>query len=545
MFDTEEYSEVISNEDANSNPTDDQQVQLHGFGSLDFSQRGTVYEQVEQLFQERSDFLTPIAMSMNYYNSIFSKYPIPDPGSISIQRVPSLSDRGGLWLVDTTRDVITVALIAQISQHPNDLKASARIFFNEVRAPQGCTSEVTSIYDEHTSRFQSLLNCLQEVTCNYLDLVKPSDNINMSTFVELHDLGHYGLQGKTANIFQNVPSRKTKQSSTMMNVRGKLPDPTKLRATEKQKNLRALATEQDVDAVDVTKRVLGHWPDPDGLIRSLAEKHDLSGVRMHIPEVYDAQGSLVHPMDYDKILICGLVVAVEFNFHVWDITKSSSGKPVNKPNRICSNIIRKLSVLPADEDDVRVMLHSEGLKRADELQRRAKEMQIVEEARELARREELLRLEQTMAKAKLVADTKKRRLDELRSQAVKPSTNALPMKRGSPESSKNTRPLKRGQFTEHIVGEPREDGEIVRRFLQLNEFADFLVSDDCFGNDKSRVIRKGTMHVPRFGIGVGTTVQIMMYLNYGQGFCTEQTKPLREGTENNTTTLAYNEEQAG
>ncbi|KAJ3891221.1 hypothetical protein GG344DRAFT_77130 [Lentinula edodes] len=492
MSDTEEYSQDLSNEDANSNPTDDRQVQLHGFESLDFSQRGTVYEQVEQLFQERAEYLTPIAMSMDYYNNIFSKYPIPEAGNISIQRVPSLSDRGGLWLVDTTRDVITIALIAQISQHANDLKcaeyldmnvynqeinldsfrrASARIFFNEVHAPQGCTNEVASIYDEHSSRFHSVLNCLQEVTCNYLDLVKTSDrvedklypaqDINMSTFVELHDLGHYGLQGKTANIFHNVPSRKTKQSSTMMNVRGKLPDPTKLRSAEKQKNLRALATEQDVDAVDVTKRVLGHWPDPDGLIRSLAEKHDLSGVRIHIPEVYDTQGSLVHPMDYDKILICGLLVAVEFNFHVWDITKSSSGKPVNKPNRICSNIIRKLSVLPADEDDVRVMLHSEALKRADELQRRAKEMQIVEEARELARREELLRLEQTMTKAKLVADTKKRRLDELRSQAIESSTSALPMKRGSPESSKNTRPLKRGQFNEHIVTESREDGEIV------------------------------------------------------------------------------------
>lgn len=94
----------------------------------------------------------------------------------------------------------------------------------------------------------------------------PTQDINMSTFVELHDLGHYGLQGKTANIFQNVPSRKTRQSSSMMNVRGQLPDPSKyyslpiqtsfelfkfvkgkLRKAEKEQNLRALETNDVVN----------------------------------------------------------------------------------------------------------------------------------------------------------------------------------------------------------------------------------------------------------------------------------------------------------
>ena len=68
--------------------------------------------------------------------------------------------------------------------------------------------------------------------------------------------------------------------------------------------------------IPITERVLGHWPDSEGCIRSLAEKHDLSNVRIHIPEVYDSQGGLVHPMDYEKVLVCGRVVEVEFNFHV-------------------------------------------------------------------------------------------------------------------------------------------------------------------------------------------------------------------------------------
>lgn len=145
----------------------------------------------------------------------------------------------------------------------------------------------------------------------------------------------------------------------------------------------------------------------------------------------------------------------------WDITKSSAGKPINKPNRICSNIIRKLSVLPEEQDDVRVMLHSEALKRADELQRRSREIQIVEEARELARREELLRLEQTMAKAKLVADTKKKRLDELRSQAVKPSSDALHVKRSTSETSKSATSTKRVKLDHRVAETPTEEGQII------------------------------------------------------------------------------------
>lgn len=68
--------------------------------------------------------------------------------------------------------------------------------------------------------------------------------------------------------------------------------------------------------VDIGERLLGHWPDSEGVIRSLAERHNLSAVRMHIPDVYDSQGALVHPMDYEQVLTCGRIVSVEFNFHL-------------------------------------------------------------------------------------------------------------------------------------------------------------------------------------------------------------------------------------
>ncbi|KAJ3916693.1 hypothetical protein F5877DRAFT_80666 [Lentinula edodes] len=476
--------------EVDSEDTDDLKndiMTITSFENLDFSARDTLYQQVEHIVNEHIEIMTPTAIGMQFYNNIFSKSPIPEPSTISIQRVPSMGDRGGLWLVDPSRDVITIPVVAQISSYADDLKcgeyldmsiynqeisldsfrrASARLFFNEVYTPQESTEEMKLIYQSHSTRFQKLLNCLQAITSNYLDSVKaidkklyPTQDINMSTFVELHDLGHYGLQGKTANIFQNVPSRKTRQSSSMMNVRGQLPDPRKLRKAEKEQNLRALETNDVVNAVPITQRVLGHWPDSEGFIRSLAEKHDLSSVHMHIPEVYDAQGALIHPMDYENVLTCGRIVEVEFNFHIWDITKAANGKAINKPNRICSNIIRKITVVPDDEDDIRVMFHSEAVKRSNELERRAAEKHIAEEARELARREEVLRLEQTMAKAKIVAETKKKRLEQLREQTIKPLTTPTLRKRNSSESLTTGKSVKRVRFDAETP-EEFEEGQV-------------------------------------------------------------------------------------
>ncbi|KAH7876149.1 uncharacterized protein C8R40DRAFT_1068933 [Lentinula edodes] len=474
--------EIDLRSEVDSEDTNDLQndvMPINSFENLDFSARDTLYDQVEQIVNEHIETITPIAIAMQFYNNIFSKSQIPEPSTISIQRVPSMGDRGGLWLVDPSRNVITIAVVAQISSYADDLKcgeyldmsiynqeisldsfrrASARLFFNEVYTPQDSTEEIKLIYQSHSTRFQTLLNCLQAITSNYLDSVKAMD--------KLHDLGHYGLQGKTANIFQNVPSRKTRQSSSMMNVRGQLPDPRKLRKAEKQQNLRALETNVVVNAVPVTQRVLGHWPDSEGFIRSLAEKHDLSSVQMHIPEVYDAQGVLIHPMDYENVLTCGRIVQVEFNFHIWDITKAANGKAINKPNRICSNIIRKIAVLPDDEDDIRVMFHSEAVKRSNELERQAAEKHIAEEARELARREEVLRLEQTMAKAKIVAETKKKRLEELRQQTVKPLTSPTLRKRNSSESLGTGKAVKRVRFDTETP-EEFEEGQVNEDILNL------------------------------------------------------------------------------
>ncbi|KAH7878554.1 uncharacterized protein C8R40DRAFT_1167286 [Lentinula edodes] len=382
---------------------------------------------------------------MQYYGDIFKKSPIPDPKSVSMQRVSALSDYGGLWMVDTIRQIVHIAIVAELSSNPDDSKygeyldmsiynqeigidsfrkATAKLFFTQVYPPANCSEDTKGVYVVHQNRFDALLNFLQSCTTQQIDMAKSSDKklypgqtVDVTTFVHLHDLGHYGIRGKTMNIFRNVPSKKNRASS-MINIRGKLPDPRVLRSSEKEKNLQALEVLKPVHEVNIGDRSLGHWPDSEGFIRSLAEKHDLSGVQIHIPPIYDAQGSLVHPMDYSDVFIPGCIVKVVLGFHLWDITRANNGRAIPKPARIFSNIIQSLHILPQDEDDVRLMLHGEAVERVRYLDQQKNEKLLAERARELARQEEVLRIEQSMIKAKTVADAKKKRLEELRTQTT-------------------------------------------------------------------------------------------------------------------------------
>lgn len=149
------------------------------------------------------------------------------------------------------------------------------------------------------------------------------------------------------------------------------------------------------------------------------------------------------------------------HFHRWDITKSANGSAVNKPNRICSNIIRKLHVLPQDDDDMRLLFHTEALNRVEGFERHSEQLRVAEEARELARREEVLRLEQTMAKAKAVADAKRKRLQELRVQSTSSSGTSVLAKRNGSKSFGEPELPKRIQLDESASEFVHEDGELI------------------------------------------------------------------------------------
>lgn len=141
-------------------------------------------------------------------------------------------------------------------------------------------------------------------------------------------------------------------------------------------------------------------------------------------------------MDYENVLVPGCLVMVEFEFHLlvyhilsnalfdemnniarWDITKSTDGKAINRPSRIFSNMINCLHVLSDDADDLGLLLHTEALNRANKIKQDMEHKRQAEEAREIAKREEVMRIQQTMTRAKALSDMKKKRLEELRGQS--------------------------------------------------------------------------------------------------------------------------------
>lgn len=107
-----------------------QSSDLRSFISLDFNNRQTLYDQVEGLIAENTQLLTPLDMVMHFFNDVFFNCPLPEASTTSMQRVASLSDHGGLWLVDSGREVISVAVVAQISPYADDLKCGEYLDMN-------------------------------------------------------------------------------------------------------------------------------------------------------------------------------------------------------------------------------------------------------------------------------------------------------------------------------------------------------------------------------------------------------------------------------
>lgn len=108
----------------------DESFELRRFRSLDVHDRATIYDQVEQLIMENAKILSPLEMVMHFYKDKFDDCIIPVASNTTMQRVASLSERGGLWLVDSARDVVTVAVVAQISDSPGDLKCGEYLDMN-------------------------------------------------------------------------------------------------------------------------------------------------------------------------------------------------------------------------------------------------------------------------------------------------------------------------------------------------------------------------------------------------------------------------------
>lgn len=140
-----------------------QSSDLRSFISLDFNNRQTLYDQVEGLIAENTQLLTPLDMVMHFFNDLFFDCPLPDASTMSMQRVASLSDHGGLWLVNSAREVVSVAVVAQISPYGDDLKCGEyldmTVYNQEVCFELSQYQKYTSLFTLDKSGFTSKSFC--------------------------------------------------------------------------------------------------------------------------------------------------------------------------------------------------------------------------------------------------------------------------------------------------------------------------------------------------------------------------------------------------
>ncbi|KAF9066229.1 hypothetical protein BDP27DRAFT_1424011 [Rhodocollybia butyracea] len=380
---------------------------LQTFRDIDFQSGTTLHDQVEALSTKLFSNLSPLTASMNHALIMHSK-PIPDPITTLIREC---SGRQDLWIMSEDHDIVLVSFVAKISPYPLDSKlgayldmdgfngtigvdsfrrACAKIYLSEPCAPTECSNETQEIYQKNKERFFDLLNFLQDNTTQYMDHNAKEDSefqpkffgayndnevverlypnhtepLGISTWEDIHRLGHFGLVCKTVNIFENVPSNSTKAKTSvqLMKFYGGVPDPAKLRAAEREKNMRAFDVQYPLEAIeDIHDRKLGHWPDPDGLIRTLAGNNDFSDVTLRIPAMYDSKGALVHPIDYEGVFEPGSMVHVTLSHRMSDITKGLDGGPVSNPNRLCSNVIESMRILSDNPGDLRLWMHGDAI----------------------------------------------------------------------------------------------------------------------------------------------------------------------------------------
>ncbi|KAF9026082.1 hypothetical protein BDP27DRAFT_1437622 [Rhodocollybia butyracea] len=109
----------------------------------------------------------------------------------------------------------------------------------------------------------------------------------------------------------------------------------------------------------------------------------------------------------------------------WDITKSLNGGPITKPNRLCSSIIENMRLLSDDADDLRLWLHGDAITERNRVIQELDNKIAAEAVREEIQKEEMVCAEETALKVKVVADQKKKRLEDLRLQSAATSDIAF------------------------------------------------------------------------------------------------------------------------
>ncbi|KAJ3722362.1 hypothetical protein C8R42DRAFT_720737 [Lentinula raphanica] len=235
-----------------------------------------------------------------------------------------------------------------------------------VSSPPYTPSEM-SIVAKAKTKFERLIGFLQIAFGTYVDQAAERDHTLYPAGVDNNgwvrqSSGDYCLPVVSSPIFGNVPRGSTPTASvTPADLhQGILPSPQEMSRRRQQQNLAAFTVPPLPEAdADLTQIRLGHFPDPESYYLKLAREHNLSGVKILIPEFYDAQGVLVHPIKYNDTFRVGTMVAMDIQPYMWDMTYSRRdvNVPVDRPARHASMHIVKMRVLPTTEEDFRLLIH--------------------------------------------------------------------------------------------------------------------------------------------------------------------------------------------
>ncbi|KAJ3751896.1 hypothetical protein EV360DRAFT_89259 [Lentinula raphanica] len=235
-----------------------------------------------------------------------------------------------------------------------------------VSSPPYTPSEM-SIVAKAKTKFERLIGFLQIAFRTYVDQAAERDHTLYPAGVDNNgwvrqSSGDYCLPVVSSPVFGNVPRGSTPTASvTPADLhQGILPSPQEMSRRRQQQNLAAFTVPPLPEAdADLTKIRLGHFPDPESYYLKLAREHNLSGVKILIPEFYDAQGVLVHPIKYNDMFRVGTMVAMDIQPYMWDMTYSRRDVniPVDRPARHASMHIVKMQVLPTTEEDFRLLIH--------------------------------------------------------------------------------------------------------------------------------------------------------------------------------------------
>ncbi|KAJ3723375.1 hypothetical protein C8R42DRAFT_720495 [Lentinula raphanica] len=421
--DTDVYNDSIdpttldNDDDTNSEGNDSNDGDRLSIDDMLFSNTDNILDSVNQVADILLARYSPLVASIKFFTDIPSTH-IPNASKDFphvIKKAPFRTDNA-LGVIDAEGLVPSFSVVGRLSNFggtvgshkvgpyfdmapfngeisiDNFRRGKLRTFLAPVprigRAPY-TSDEITVVLKAYT-RFQRLVGFLQLLFGIYLNQAEDRDRTLYPAGVDNNGwvrqaVDEHCLPIVSGPIFSNVPRGVSGTTSiTAADLHnGMLPTPRELLRRRQDQNLAAFAVPPLPNYAELSAIRLGHMPDPEGYYKKLARNHNLSGIKINIPDFYDIQGELIHPIRYNDTLPVDTIVAVDIQPFMWDMTyaKRDTNMPVDRPARHASMHIVKMRVLPTEEADFRVLVHQYAVLKLRQMQQDELANKLAEEYR--------------------------------------------------------------------------------------------------------------------------------------------------------------------